>query len=50
MAEQSISDETAKLMREAWFRYLDTIEPIGPVLYRYCRRVTRDIWDADALV
>jgi RNA polymerase sigma-70 factor (ECF subfamily) len=50
MAQQPVSDDTARLLREAWFRYLDTIEPIRPALYRYCRRITRDIWDAEDLL
>ena len=50
MAEPPISDQTAKLLREAWYRYLDTIEPARPPLYRYCRRITGDIWDAEDLL
>ena len=50
MAQEPASDQMAKQLREAWFRYLDTIEPIRPALYRYCRRITRDIWDAEDLL
>jgi len=50
MAQGPASDEMARQLREAWFRYLDTIEPIRPSLYRYCRRITRDIWDAEDLL
>jgi RNA polymerase sigma-70 factor, ECF subfamily len=50
MAHEPISDQTAKLLREAWFRYLDAVEPIRPALYRYCRRMTDDIWDAEDLL
>jgi RNA polymerase sigma-70 factor (ECF subfamily) len=50
MAQTPVSDQTAKLLREAWFSYLDTILPIRPSLYRYCRRVTRDLWDAEDLL
>ncbi|HKN01067.1 MAG TPA: RNA polymerase sigma factor [Candidatus Binataceae bacterium] len=50
MAQEPLSDATAKLLREAWYRYLDTIEPIRPSLYRYCRRVTGHIWDAEDLL
>src|SRR5208283_3796689 len=49
MAQSPVSDDTAKMLRETWFRYLDAIEPIRPALYRYCRRMTRDIWDAEDL-
>ncbi len=50
MAQEPASDEMARQLREAWFRYLDTIVPIRPALYRYCRRITRDIWDAEDLL
>lgn len=50
MAQEPVSDRTAKLLRDAWFRYLDTIEPIRPSLYRYCRRITRGVWDAEDLL
>jgi hypothetical protein len=50
MADDRASDQMARQLREAWFRYLDTIEPIRPSLHRYCRRITRDIWDAEDLL
>jgi RNA polymerase sigma-70 factor (ECF subfamily) len=50
MADEPASDQMAKQLREAWFQYLDTIVPIRPSLYRYCRRITRDIWDAEDLL
>lgn len=50
MAQEPVSDQTAKLLRETWFRYLDTIEPLRPSLYRYCRRITRGVWDAEDLL
>lgn len=50
MAQEPASDQMAKQLREAWFRYLDTIVPIRPSLYRYCRRITRDTWDAEDLL
>ena len=50
MAQPAISDETAKLLREAWYKYLDTIESARAPLYRYCRRLTRGIWDAEDLL
>ena len=50
MAQQAISDHTAKLLREAWYKYLDTIELARAPLYRYCRRLTGRIWDAEDLL
>jgi RNA polymerase sigma-70 factor (ECF subfamily) len=34
----------------SWLRFLDVHEPLRPVLYRYCRALTRSPWDADDLV
>jgi RNA polymerase sigma-70 factor, ECF subfamily len=50
MAHEPFSDETAKLLRAAWFRYLDTVGETRPALYRYCRRMTGNIWDAEDLL
>lgn len=50
MPQEPLSDQTAKLLRETWFRYLDTILPIRPSLYRYCKRITRSVWDAEDLL
>jgi RNA polymerase sigma-70 factor, ECF subfamily len=50
MAHQPVSDETAKLLRAAWFRFLDTVGETRPALYRYCRRMTGNIWDAEDLL
>jgi RNA polymerase sigma-70 factor, ECF subfamily len=50
MAQQPASDPIAKQLREAWFRYLDLVEPIRPSLHRYCRHITRDIWDGEDLL
>ena len=50
MSRQPASDEMARQLRTAWFTYLDTIEPVRPALYRYCRRLTRDVWEAEDLL
>ena len=50
MTQPLISDQTAKLLREAWYRYLDTVESARAPLYRYCRRLTGHIWDAEDLL
>ena len=50
MAHEPLSDETAKLLRAAWFRYLDTVGETRPALYRYCRRMRGNIWDAEDLL
>ena len=50
MAQPLISDQTAKLLREAWYKYLDTVESARAPLYRYYRRLTGHIWDAEDLL
>lgn len=37
-------------VRGSWQRFLDVFEPLRPELYRYCRYLTRDAWDAEDLV
>ncbi|HEY3667919.1 MAG TPA: RNA polymerase sigma factor [Polyangiaceae bacterium] len=31
----------------SWQRFQDTYEPLRPELYRYCRHLTRNAWDAE---
>jgi len=50
MSLEPITDETTRLMRLAWFRFLDTVEPFRQDLHRYCLRLTRNLWSAEDLV
>lgn len=36
--------------RAAWHSYIDFFVPFRPELFRYCRRLTGDVWDAEDLV
>ena len=36
--------------RVAWQRFVVAFEPLRPELYRYCRYLTRNAWDAEDLV
>jgi RNA polymerase sigma-70 factor (ECF subfamily) len=45
-----LTDETRGATGAAWFDYLETLDPIRPTLFRYCRRLTGDLWDAEDLV
>jgi RNA polymerase sigma-70 factor (ECF subfamily) len=36
--------------KAAWQRFVETFEPLRPELYRYCRFLTRNAWDAEDLV
>ena len=50
MDEIELPDEMRDAMRASWHRYLDQVQPLRPQLYAYCRRLTRNAWDADDLV
>ena len=50
MEEPVFPDRIRDEARAAWHRYVDFFTPFRPELYRYCRRLTRDVWDAEDLV
>ena len=37
-------------MQEAWLEFVDSTESLRRDLHRYCRRMTRTVWDAEDLV
>lgn len=37
-------------VKTSWQRFLDLVEALRPELYRYCRHLTRNAWDAEDLV
>ena len=49
-SEIRLTDETRVATANAWFDYLQLLDPIRPDLFRYCRRLTGDLWDAEDLV
>ena len=49
MADDPFNDETARTLRRAWFDFLDLVEPLRPALYRYCLRLTGQVWSAEDL-
>ncbi|MEE9606535.1 MAG: RNA polymerase sigma factor, partial [Myxococcota bacterium] len=49
MSEFELPDGLRDDLRGAWHRYLDLVAPSRPALHRYCRRLTRDVWDAEDL-
>jgi RNA polymerase sigma-70 factor (ECF subfamily) len=50
MDEIKLPDEMRDVLRASWHRYLDQVQPLRPQLHAYCRRLTRDLWDAEDLV
>lgn len=50
MADVDLPDALRDGLREAWHRYLDLLIPLRPALHGYCRRLTRNLWDAEDLV
>ena len=49
MSDVHIPDTLRDDLRTAWHRYVDTLVPLRPALHGYCRRLTRNIWDAEDL-
>lgn len=50
MAEVKLTSEVYKNATSAWHQYLNDLSPLRPALYRYCRSLTGNTWDADDLV
>ena len=44
-----LSQEFAGDVQQCWHRFLQRTEPVRPDLYRYCRSLTRSVWDAEDL-
>jgi RNA polymerase sigma-70 factor (ECF subfamily) len=50
MTEHFLDEDVVAQVRAAQRSFSQRIEPLRPDLYRYCRRLTRDVWDAEDLV
>jgi len=50
MADIELNDDIRDEARNAWYRYLDLLNPFRPDLHRYCLRLTGNLWDAEDLV
>ena len=50
MADSEFPNQIRDDARAAWHRYIDFLTPFRPELYKYCRRLTGDVWDAEDLV
>ena len=50
MADAKLSPEVYKTATSAWHQYMSDLSPVRPALYRYCRGLTGNTWDADDLV
>jgi RNA polymerase sigma-70 factor (ECF subfamily) len=50
MTDFDLSEAMRDDMRAAWHRYIDVLVPFRPDLFRYCQRLTGDLWDAQDLV
>lgn len=47
---EPVSRDFTVTVRKARREFIDAIEPLRPELYRFCRYLTRDVWDAEDLV
>ena len=45
-----VSQEFTTVVRKARREFLNGIEPLRPELFRFCRSLTRNVWDAEDLV
>jgi RNA polymerase sigma-70 factor (ECF subfamily) len=50
MDREAFTDDAARALRQAWFAYLDEIEPLRTPLHAYGMRLTGNVWDAEDLV
>lgn len=50
MDKIELPDEMRDVLRASWHRYLDQVQPLRPAFHAYCRRLTRNLWDAEDLV
>ena len=50
MADAKLSAEVYRNASSAWHQYLSDLSPLRPSLFRYCRSLTGNPWDADDLV
>ena len=50
MANGDLDDGLRRSLVGAWHQYLIALDPIRPDLFRYCRRLTGNVWDAEDLV
>ncbi len=47
---EPVDKEFTKQIRQARMRFLKAVDPHRPELYRYCRHLARNVWDAEDLV
>ncbi len=50
MTEFDLSEAMRNETRAAWHRYIDVLVPFRPDLFRYCEKLTGNLWDAQDLV
>jgi RNA polymerase sigma-70 factor (ECF subfamily) len=50
MTEIGLSDGLRRSLVHAWHEYAKSLDPLRPDLFRFCRRLTGDVWDAEDLV
>ena len=50
MSDGALERNTVGFASDSWLRYLELLDGFRPDLYRYCRRLTGNVWDAEDLV
>jgi RNA polymerase sigma-70 factor, ECF subfamily len=50
MAEKELDEKLLDATCESWNRYLSSLDDLRPALFRYCRALCGNVWDAEDLV
>jgi len=50
MSDFELNDDIREEARNAWYRYVDLLNPFRSDLHRYCLGLTGNLWDAEDLV
>ncbi|HTO55577.1 MAG TPA: RNA polymerase sigma factor [Myxococcota bacterium] len=50
MSEKELDETLLDATFESWNRYLSSLDDLRPALFRYCRALTGNVWDAEDLV
>jgi len=50
MSERETPEALAADLKTDWHRYVDALVPLRPDLFRYCRKLTGSVWEAEDLV
>lgn len=50
MPDIELADELRRAQIKSWHQYVTALDPLRPQLFRFCRELTGNVWDAEDLV